>query len=246
MVTYLNKQAAARRLEELGERPRPDWTVLELRSRILELQAEQSAESAEDFTICNIGIKNKPELIEMCKRLNVECDEKDTKGVLMRKARDAYLLKTPPCSSDLVLFGTHTGKTFSEVRRDYLTYCQWVVNSAQDPAEPTTSMKSRFAAWLEQDGELYPTVLPEKTPKEEPTERPPPSSYGATLKELSAERSQGSQHGAKKEHEEVEADEPHTKVPISLLVHLMDRVAKLEQALEGSASREAPSPGGRQ
>ena len=144
-VSSMTKAEAAEYLTELGEKPHPGWTSLEIKARISEiLKARGKAK-------VNLGISSnspKKDMIDACSNAGVVLTGHETKGDLMRKLRERLEQDMDGDGAMIMTFGKHDGKSFTEIRSTCPGWCTWAKTIVDESGDDAHWKMRQFVAWL--------------------------------------------------------------------------------------------------
>ena len=125
----MTKAEAKECLTELGVNVHPEWTSLEMKSRITEVR------KAMRHGKVKLGVtssRRTGEIQEACVLAKVPRTGNETKGDMMRKLREKTEQDMPAAGSTLMTLGKHNGHTFQTIKAACPSYCQWANRIAEE------------------------------------------------------------------------------------------------------------------
>ena len=234
MVTMLNEMKKHELIEAIrshGEEPPSQWRVLELKSRLRELEAENGSlrsrgkSDLEQWVVKINAVKKKSELQAFIQEeLKGKITGNETKDQLMKMGMDLIYQISVPEARDPVGFGEHAPLSYLELWQTQLSYCDWVKKT---DAEGTSSIRlRRLARWLRQDKSKE-SKMEKTSPRPQPTtkSRPAPKTTRGYQPQPS-----GSSDG----HSEVlKSLEQNQKMMESMLIQMENLKHEVEDLKEG-------------
>ena len=131
-ISSMNKEEATKALRDLGEVVHPNWTSVEIKSKLAEIKQKEEAEATGPPPLKGLHAMKKGALEQMAAARGIVYTDNDTKGSLMRKLRDHEFLNQAAKGEDLMGFGKHAAKTYQEVMTQDPQYVRWAREAAQD------------------------------------------------------------------------------------------------------------------
>lgn len=189
------------RLEALGELAPSEWTVVELKTRVAELESEQGIQHGprqaktplrQMIRDMNVASKKKADLqAYLTVELGMTLQGTETLERLQRMGLMQIYQKAEVSPQDPVGFGRYSQLTYLELKSHDEQYCTW---AKQTHREGTSDYRlSRFAQWLENYTEKKMTG--NQRAGHPPPPLPVPSSAASSLDDLSSHPVDGNQTG---------------------------------------------------
>eukprot|EP00435_Cladocopium_sp_Y103_P071399 s167_g37.t1 len=145
------------KLEALGERVPPSWTVMQIRARLYELKSQMRADPSQDLrkltTELNKAAKKKANIVALAQQLGVTVGTNMTIAQIYVLCEEKIHMGVPPTALDVVGFGKYSAETYGNLRRAYPQYAQWVVTTMSENEECCWRLK-RLGLWLLQQDKM--------------------------------------------------------------------------------------------
>ncbi|CAE7905236.1 unnamed protein product, partial [Symbiodinium sp. KB8] len=159
-INKMNKATLQANLRSHGEEPPESWTMIELRSRLAEVDpslTEPAATGSNKTELqtwvqrINKARAKKANLIEVCRdEMGIEVTGNETIPVLERRAlQRAHALATP-AAADLVGFGKHAALEYQDINRYQPTCREWVLRTDSEESGCDYRLR-RLAKWLREN-----------------------------------------------------------------------------------------------
>lgn len=154
MPAQPNKIQWVQRLKDEGENVPMDWSVMQLRARWAELQAQkkgtQSDMQGRLQALKKVAHGRKGELIKHLKEMGLPVNEKRTIPELFQEGEKMIYQDYPPTGDERMGFGPHGHLTFQQAVAEDPTYVRNCLEQLATAKNPCWRME-RFAMWA--DGE---------------------------------------------------------------------------------------------
>jgi len=134
----MKRDELADELVKMGCPVRPDWTVPELRSLLIEKMDLQGDQSHKTKGITHMCLQD---LTAKCLEEGLALPPKPTRGLLMRMLRE----NTPPGDTEKVCFGSYKGYMYKEVNPQYL---EWAMREVAANPQHSPDL-ARLAQWAQ-------------------------------------------------------------------------------------------------
>jgi len=134
----MNKAELVEKLESMGVPLRPDWTVPELRTTLmeeLEIRGLNKSRLQGLTHLCLDDLKKK------CSAEGIPLPEKVTRGVMIKLLRESV----PPSAEEVVCFGSYKGFMYKEVNESYL---RWAMDEVNNNPQHSADL-ARLARWAQ-------------------------------------------------------------------------------------------------
>jgi hypothetical protein len=135
-LSYCTKDEASRWLRSLGEEPNAAWTTVEIKSRIKEILDARLGDAKLPNNLSKLRLS---ELRQECLNRGIKTQERDTRGVMMRKIREEVAREVSGRASR----GESCERTTSCGRASRGESCERTSNGPESPCEssgPTSSV----------------------------------------------------------------------------------------------------------
>ena len=149
-ITHMRKADLIQEIRSHGEVPHPQWTTVELRSRLREIRTMNLLN--EENPLKGMRTMRRDQLVTLCENLNVGYATHDTRGTLMRRLRESQTMRQPAEPSDLMEFGKYKEMTYGTVLEQHDEYAVWCIETAEESSSADARLV-RFANWAHK--ELY-------------------------------------------------------------------------------------------
>ena len=153
----MNKSDLQASLRAHGEEPPESWTVIELRSRLAELDPSKTEPAPRGGRKTELQVwvgkinkarAKKAHLIELCtQELSLVLTGNETVSTLERLALQRASIVAEPMAADLVGFGKHAALEYQEINRYQPSYREWVLKTDSEERECDWRLR-RLARWL--------------------------------------------------------------------------------------------------
>ena len=194
MIHQMKKSELIHALKSLGETPPEQWTVPELRTRLMEAEEEKGIIRTKgrkmtdlQHWVCRLNkCQKKPQLIAFCgETLRIHLSGNETVETLHKKGMEKILEISIADKTDPLGFGIHSALTYQEVAIHYESYAMWTVATMK---EGQCSVRlARFAQWYEEKGKSLATEYHEAISKgKDVVEVPLPKTSEDKTKEASS------------------------------------------------------------
>ena len=150
-VSQMNKVEAIIYLKEnYGETADPEWSSMEVKSRIRELEKDEEREK--DSLLKGLTGLKRELLVERCLQVGITNITKNTtRPELMRMLREAVYMKQEMKDTDKLRFGKHADREYAEVYELEPGYVKWVKETVDHVVEgdpKPSKMLLRFREWI--------------------------------------------------------------------------------------------------
>ena len=141
-VSAKTKEQARGYRHALGEKARPKWTSLEIKSKILEIKSRSQELMVRDR---QKGLRVKAEVEQKCREKGLAVRKNDTKGSLIREIRSAQGFEKKGSDETIVGFGRRADKKYKDVPQ---THLDWVMEVFRENPTVCQGKWARLATWV--------------------------------------------------------------------------------------------------